>query len=52
MVTLINTKGRIDLTRLGKGHEVQSTATRIGPTRQMGELDGVMDPTHLFDELE
>ncbi|KAF2562645.1 hypothetical protein F2Q70_00017055 [Brassica cretica] len=50
MVTPINKKGRIDLTRLGKGHEVQSTATRIGPTRQMGELDA--DPTLTFGELD
>ena len=51
MVTPIDTKRMIDLTRLGKGHEVQSTATRIDPTRQMGELDGVMDPNRPFDEL-
>ncbi|KAL0815549.1 hypothetical protein Bca101_071993 [Brassica carinata] len=48
MVILIDTKRRIDPARLGKGHEVQSMETRVDPTRQMGELDGVADPTRPF----
>ena len=52
MVTPIDTKRKINPARLSKRHEVQSTTTRVGPTRQMDELDGVIGPTHSFGELD
>ncbi|KAF2575339.1 hypothetical protein F2Q70_00002659 [Brassica cretica] len=50
MVTPIDTKRRIDPERLGKGHDVP--ATRVGPTCQMGELDGFIGPSRPFGELD
>ncbi|KAF2582366.1 hypothetical protein F2Q68_00004860 [Brassica cretica] len=52
MVTLIDTKRGINPLRLGKGHEVQSTETRVGPTHQKGKLDGVIGPTRQMGELD
>ncbi|KAF3540466.1 hypothetical protein F2Q69_00022753 [Brassica cretica] len=51
MVIPIDTKRRIGPPRLGERHEVQSTATGVGPTSQMGELDGVIGPSRPFVQL-
>ena len=50
MVTLIDTKRRIDPARLGKGHDVP--ATRVGPTCEMSELDGLIGPSRPFGKLD
>ena len=52
MVTPIDTKRGIDLSKLGERHEVQSTAIGVGPTSQMGELDGVIGSTRQMGELD
>ncbi|KAF3537948.1 hypothetical protein F2Q69_00021798 [Brassica cretica] len=52
MVTPIDTKRGIDPSRLGEGHEVQSRARGVGPTRRTGELDGAFGPTRSFGEFD